>query len=250
MAHQTAPPPVQRAAVLVAVFLLHVCLLLLLLATGGVRLPATIMTGTLSVVSIAAEAPAATPPPPPALPSEIAETNRPLTDLVIADEFDPNATATPAGGCATLKLVSDALLADPDAMDAILRAPPEARSIADAIVVWNAGWSAAAGSVDSPLGAVRAVAEQSLRAVDEGCLDEPIAGPRLIAIPAGERTTFIVFGSGNWSWRELLEAEDNESTSALPGSKRSELSLVDHKLALMRQGGRGTRNEVMGAELI
>jgi len=214
MAHQTAPPPVQRAAVLAAVFSLHILLFLLALAIGSVRIPPPIKVGTMAVVSIAAEAPASTPPPPPALPSEIAETNRPLTDLVISDQFDPNATAAPAGGCATLELVSKELLADPDAVNAVLRAPPEVRSIADAIVVWNAGWSAAAESIDAPLGAVRAIAEQSLRSVNEDCLDEPIAGPRLIAIPAGEKTTFIVFGSGNWSWRELLKAENVEQATA------------------------------------
>lgn len=232
MAHQTAPPPVQRAAVLTAVCSLHIAILLLVLAISGQRAQPPIRAGTMSVISIDAETPASTPPPPPALPSEIAETNRPLTDLVISDQRDPNATAMPAGGCATLELVSKALLADPIAVDAVLRAPPEVRSIADAIVIWNAGWSEAAGAIDSPLGAVRAVAQQSLRSVNEACLDEAVAGPRLIPIPAGEKTTFIVFGSGNWTWRELLETDDGEQATALSGQERRQWLLADHSLEL------------------
>lgn len=201
----TPPPFTQRAVVLTTVLLTHILLIVLVLATGGGRKPPPAAAGTMSVFSIANESPASTPPPPPAMPSKIAEINLPLTELVVADQYDPNGTATPAGGCATLELISKAILAESDAVDAVLRAPPEVRSIADAIVVWNSGWGDAAASIDSPLGPVRAAAEQSLRSVDKDCLNEPIAGPRLIAIPAGEKTTFIVFGSGNWSWAELLK---------------------------------------------
>ena len=201
MAHQSAPPLAQRIAVLAAVFFLHFLLLLLVLATSGIRVPAPIKPGILSVVSIVEETAAQSPPPPPALPSKIAETNRPLTDFVRSDEIDPNATAQPAGGCAALELVSKALLADPIVVEAIVRAPPETRSIADAIIIWNGGWADFAGSIEAPLGAVRAAAELNLRSLDDECLDEPIAGPRLIPIPVGTRTIFIVFGSSDWRWR-------------------------------------------------
>lgn len=61
--------------------------------------------------------------------------------------------------------------------------------------------------------------EQTLSLVEDGCLDEPIAGPRLvpIAVPDGQGTMFLVFGSGNWTWRELVA--DPAAQEALPGQK-------------------------------
>ena len=73
-------------------------------------------------------------------------------------------------------------------------------------VMWNAGRSNAASTVDSPLGPARAIVELSLNSVEDGCLDEQIAGPRLIPVPVpdGQSTMFLVFGSGTWTWRELV----------------------------------------------
>lgn len=111
-----------------------------------------------------------------------------------------------ATSCVALDEVAIALLADPAALGSILHAPRETRSIADAIVIWNAQWSEAAIAADAPLEPVRASVQATLSSVDQSCLDEPIVGPRLVPIPAGDGTTFLVFGSGSWSWRQLLPA--------------------------------------------
>lgn len=80
----------------------------------------------------------------------------------------------------------------------------ETRSIAEAIIIWNAGWSAAAASMDSPLAPARSALEQTLIGISDGCLDEQVAGPRLVPIPAGSNgTMFLVIGSGLWRWRDL-----------------------------------------------
>lgn len=209
MAHQTAPPPLQRFVVLGAVLALHLVLIMLVLATSAGQVPAPLEPAMSAVISLAADQVA----PPPALPSKVAKTERPLAES-IAEIVDPASTAAAAGGCATLERVANALLADPPALDAVLNAPPETRSIADAIVIWNAGWSEAASTFDSSLGAVRAATERSLRALDDKCLDEPIAGPRIIPIPAGARTMLVVIGSGNWRWRDLI-AEQQSAAGAL-----------------------------------
>ncbi|MGI8931852.1 MAG: hypothetical protein ACR2FK_05680 [Sphingomicrobium sp.] len=140
-------------------------------------------------------------------------------------EIDSTATGT-TGGCNTLDLVSKALVADPAALTAVHNAPAETRSISEAVVLWNAGWSPAAFATEAPLGPARAVVEQSLSSVADGCLDEPIVGPRLVPIPAGEqRTIFLVFGSGVWSWRQLM-LEDHMLDQTNPDTKK-EFNLWD-----------------------
>lgn len=211
MAHPTAPPPVQRFVVLGAVLALHLGLIMLVLASSAGQVAAPLEPAMSAVMVLAADQ--VTQPAPPALPSRVAETRRPLTDST-RDIVDLTSSAAPTGRCATLEQVANGLLADPLALGAILRAPPETRSIADAIVIWNAGWSESASAVDSSLGAVRAATEQSLRALDDKCLDEPVAGPRFIPVTAGARTMLIVIGSGIWRWRDLI-AEGRSTAGAL-----------------------------------
>lgn len=208
MTIQNRPPQGQRLAVLTTVCGLHCLALLLVFVSKSDVVPPPMKLGALSVVSLNAESPSQTPPPPPALPSKLAEQRRPPTEISFSNQPDSTAVAAPLGGCATLEVVTNALMADGAAIDAIHNAPRETRSIADAVMMWNAGWSEAAQTIDAPLGQVRAIAEQSLHSVDEGCLEEVIAGPRLVPIPAGEGTMFIVFGSGNWRWRELMFGPD------------------------------------------
>jgi hypothetical protein len=189
---------------------LHLCFIILALAARSAMKPPAALPGALTVVSLA-DAASATPPPPLPLPSKIIEQG-PVSEFVVAAEEDSAAEAPGASGCTTLEAVSKALLADAAALNAVLAAPPDTRSIAEAIVVWNAGWSPATSSVAAPLGAVRASVTTSLASVEDNCLDEAIAGPRLIPIPAGQRTMFVVIGSGNWNWRQLLQP------AGLPGA--------------------------------
>lgn len=171
---------------------------------GRSSLPTAVTSaGAMAVISISADATAQSRPPP-SLPTKFADRSRPLSAPSAISDPDSRDTAGPAGGCATLDIVTKALVADPVAVMSVTNSPPETRSIAEAVVIWNAGWSNAAGTLDAPLGPVRTVVEQSLSTVDDSCLDAPIAGPRLIPIPDGDQTMFLAFGSGNWTWRELV----------------------------------------------
>lgn len=210
-----APPPLssQRIAVLATVVVLHGALLVAFLASGGATALPAVKPGVFSLTSISAVLPAQRPPPPPKLPSKVIDEIKRLTENAFVFEPESSALTAPSGQCATLDEIGKAIIADPLAVTAVLQSPPETRSIAEAIVMWNAGWSPAASSPESPLGAARTVVELSLNAVEDGCLDEQIAGPRLVAIPVpgGQRTMFLVFGSGTWTWRELL----NDSVEAV-----------------------------------
>jgi len=206
MIDQSAPPQSQRIGVLTSVVALHAALLVTFLASGGAASPPIVKSGVMSLIAIEADVPAQSPPPPPVLPSKLVEEIKKLSAQALTIEPDSTALAAPSGQCATLEVVMKAIVADPSAVAAVIHAPPESRSIAEAIVMWNAGWSSAANTPESPLSPARAVVEQSLDSVEDGCLDEAIAGPRLVPIPVddGKSTMFLVFGSGNWTWRELV----------------------------------------------
>lgn len=167
----------------------------------------------MSLISIAPEA-AQGKPPPPVLPSKVAGPKR----IVSRDDFSAELDPTPlgaAGGCATFDLVVKSLTAEPIVVAGVVSTPPERRSIAGAVVIWNAGWSDTASAPGEPLGPARVVIEQELRSVPDMCLDEPVAGPRLVPIPEGERTMFLAIGSGNWTWRQLLTDPDPAWQAAL-----------------------------------
>jgi hypothetical protein len=167
--------------------------------------PLAALPNVVSLTPDRSEPPSPTAPPPPVLPSKIGE----VIELEHVEEFststDKNALAAGAASCLTLELIRKAILDDPVAVTSVLNSPPHTRSIAEAVILWNAGWSESAASDTSPLGPTRAAVERSLGAVDGGCLDEPIAGPRLVPVPAGTGTMFVVFGSGNWTWRDVFE---------------------------------------------
>ena len=206
MARHSTLPRIQRFLVLVTVIVLH-ALLFALIITARSKLPsAPARPSAMLLVSIEAdktESPAK--PPPPQMPSPRSEKLRPAPEPFVA--FDPDSQSTSAatgGACAPLEVVATSLLADPTALEAVHNAPRETRSISDAIVMWNEGWSDAASLSEAPLGAVRAVVERSLSALPPECLEPVIAGPRLVPIADGEGTRFLVFGSGDWAWKQLL----------------------------------------------
>ncbi len=200
----TANSPGERLAALAFGLAVHAALILLLLAMRGSTPPEADPGGGLSVLSLEAAAPAQSKPPP-AMPSKLFDQEEPLVSPAVSEK-NSDAPAG-AGNCATLDKVVQSLLADRQADAAVLSLPPEARSIADAVVIWNAGWSEAANTPTAPLAAARASVEQSLSQVPDPCLDEPLAGPRLVPIPAGAGTMFLVFGSGEWTWRQLVEPQ-------------------------------------------
>ena len=206
MVHREAPPRRHRFAVLATVTVLHAAMLALFLTHRRAAQYPLARSTAIALIAVNAEQPAATKPPPPALPAKLADTFKPLVEFSLPAETESDAAAGATGVCSTQSAVLDALLIDPAARDAIREAPPEARSISDAIVIWNEAWNPIVVDIAAPLYRVRDIVERTLIRVTPACLDEPITGPRLLPIPdaSGMRTSFIVVGSGVWTWRALL----------------------------------------------
>ncbi len=206
MVHRAEQSRRQRIAVLLSVFALHAIFMALLLRHYEPEATPVERT-SIAMISIDAERPAAAKPPPPALPAKVAKTFKPIMEISIPAEVESDAVAGASSACSTAGAVLDGLLLDPTTLVTLKAAPPESRSIAGAVMMWNEGWIPAALTPDTPLWTVRANVEATLAKVPDACLDEEIVGPRLLPIPEpdGNSTLFVVVGSGRWRWRQMLD---------------------------------------------
>ena len=198
---RTIIPRSQRLAALAVAVVVHLLLFALFISIGSRPTVVVAPAGAMSLIALAPAHQQGQPPP--ALPSKIADPKR----IISQDSFSIEQAPSPPGagdGCTTFELVAKSLLAEPAAVAGVASTPLENRSIAGAVVIWNAGWSDTASAPAEPLGPARIVIEQNLRSIPDLCLDEPMAGPRLVPMPEGERTIFLAIGSGNWTWRQLI----------------------------------------------
>jgi hypothetical protein len=161
--------------------------------------------GALKVIALADSPPAPVPPSVPVLPSTIVQEMPADVELALSADVASVPATVAAAGCLALDQVKNSIEADPDAMTSALNAPPENRSIAEAVVIWNGDWIQAASTPDAPLSPAREAVERSVATMSEDCLNEPIIGPRLVPFPTATGTMFLVFGSGNWRWRDVAD---------------------------------------------
>lgn len=207
----SAPTGPERAVTLAGAVVFHLGLLAFFLSVSSAPAMPEARPGVMSLISIA-PLPAGSKPPPPALPSKVSDANRVVSKIAFSADIESDQIGATAG-CATIDHINKAIVADPAAVAAVLAAPPESRSIAEAVVLWNNGWISNASAADAPLGPARLAVEQSLSSLAAKCLDEPIVGPRLVPVPAWGGTMFLVIGSGTWSWRQLLDQPEAISAS-------------------------------------
>lgn len=164
--------------------------------------PPTVAQIVLRMVTAQPPLPQQLPPPPPAAdPVAIHIDAVPPTVTVAADPGPVE--LWPVGSCPMLDAIGRALAADPRALAAIAAAPPDVRSEAGAIALWNGAWAATAATASAPLAPVREMVERTLAAAPKECLDVAETGPRLVTVGDAARPTLIVLGSGVWRWRDL-----------------------------------------------
>lgn len=117
-----------------------------------------------------------------------------------------------AGGCALGQVVGDAILGDAAAMAELEALPLQARTQADAVMLWDGAWPdpqpssvAPSDGIGAP-GALRGAVVWAISNSPPECRDAIVVGPRFIALPGDLRTTMVVIGSGQWRWADLLDA--------------------------------------------
>lgn len=159
-----------------------------------------------AMIAIAVPAPVAAPPTPVApTPTPIviaAEVPEPMFEL--AAEVAAVIPVTGADGCGLTDAVAAALQADPAVGDAVRRIPHGARSVANAVLVWNGDWVDPA-SVGGPavLDTIRIAVQASVAAAPKACRTAAVIGPRLVLIADRSRPMVLALGSGVWAWGQL-----------------------------------------------
>jgi hypothetical protein len=145
--------------------------------------------------------------------SPIVVVRKPVAAASTTPAMNSAGLALGAGGCALDQTVGDAILADAAAMAELEALPRQARTEADAVMVWDGVWPepgspAVTPSVDfTRPGALRRAVEIAIASAPAECRDAPVAGPRFIALPGAFRTTTIVIGSGQWRWADVLKPD-------------------------------------------
>ncbi len=147
------------------------------------------------------------------VPPQLIEVTSPPVANILPDEpvqppvFDaiapPAATAAMAGDCAPEAALEAALSTDFNVQSALVNVPASNRSVADAVIIWNATWAELARSRDAPLAHVREVVTDTLRGLSGDCLATPVTGPRLLLIIVPRGTMVLAFGSGTWRWGDI-----------------------------------------------
>ncbi len=165
---------------------------------------------------------AETPPPPPTdIEPQYVDVAEPDADA--ADDRDPvndpvalsvSAAATNASGetCQMTAWLQQALQADPQVQAAMLRIPRPARSVANALMLWDGDWVEPPMQTSQSVAALRAALVAGIRAAPVACQFETIRGPELISLTEGPGATILAVGSGEWRWAQLLEAADPSIT--------------------------------------
>ena len=127
----------------------------------------------------------------------------------VADEAPPVApmvlAATSSGnGCSVTEEVQATLRASNDVHAALDRIPRAARSVANAVLLWNGRWIDAnevggPGAIDPIRAAVAAV----VHTASADCRTAQVTGPRFMIVPSPSGTRILTFGSGDWTWAEV-----------------------------------------------
>ena len=207
-----SPEPVgRRVTIFLGILAFHL-VAIVLLALSKNSVPPIKKHGGLTVMALSASPnPPAIPEPDPVIPIEIPDPVNPVEPKPIvptpaeAHAEQQSAKGDPDGEiCSPLDEVTTQLVSDPLVPLAIKRVAQSDRSISEAIVMWNAEWSVAAAADEAPLAEVRSRVVAILESLPADCLATPVTGPRLVAIPEQGFTTFLAFGSGEWTWQQLV----------------------------------------------
>lgn len=205
-----------RRLVLPALLLAHAGVLALAVTDGPTGF-APAAAAAIMVTAVPAPTLSAVPPQDPVLREVIAQVDLPIfeTAAPVARPV-PVAAASGAAGCAVADVVQAALRSSGPVRQALDRMPRDARSVADAVQLWNGHWVDAA-TIGGPaaLDPIRTAVDIAVRAAPETCREAGIAGPQLIFVAADGGTRVLAFGSGMWSWAQLMQPNTAKATGTL-----------------------------------
>lgn len=112
------------------------------------------------------------------------------------------ASAASGQACDLTQWLQTALQNNPQSQVALAQIPRPARSVANALMLWNGRW------VDMPVAAgglqtLRAAVLAGVASAPAACRSEVIRGPVLLTLADPAGSTILAIGSGEWRWDDL-----------------------------------------------
>jgi hypothetical protein len=130
----------------------------------------------------------------------------PATDVVAVSVADA-ASAASGKTCEIGAWLQAALQADPVVQAALARVPRSAKSVANAIMIWDVRWVRQPPSALDGVSAIRAALMIGVRSAPPACQSQMVRGPELMPLTDASGTTILAVGSGEWRWADLLRDE-------------------------------------------
>lgn len=112
--------------------------------------------------------------------------------------------ATQGSACDLTAPVQASLRGDPQVMNTIGLLPRDARSVANAVMVWNHDWVSPDQLDPIVLSSLRSTIVASVEAATPECREASQSGPRFLSL-GNDDATVVVLGSGQWRWQDLVE---------------------------------------------
>lgn len=143
-----------------------------------------------------------------------------------------SAPAVIGDACDLTGPVQSALQANPDVRLRLPMIPADQRSVANAIMVWNAGWLHTDDAIaKNAYAAIRDTVAGAVMAASDECRSQIQRGPRLVLVPGdalpgdalpGDRgeTTVLALGSGQWTWQQVADTAVTPPAHPMAGAAR------------------------------
>ncbi len=191
-----------------------------------------------------------TPPQPVVAPPPILPLPTPNTIVVaLLEQADASASG---GACDLTGPVQAALRTNDGVMRSLPHIPHNQRSVANAIMVWNARWvTPEPDPAPVAFEAIRDVVAGTVAAASEACRLQPQSGPRLIMLPGTTETIVLALGSGTWRWQDVLDTArpfDGPLQIAVAGTPPSIFSTLN-RATLRDDETNGSRQQPIAASI-
>lgn len=225
----------RRSAAVTLSLLAHVTALWAILPRAAEpRIEAGIMSASLvdgsDLASRSSAAPPAAVPDPAETKPEDLKVRPDIEPLPVADvptlldataepvEFDDAVSVQVAAAAAAAAISSDgdpcalgawlqtALQNNPSVQAALSEVPRSARSVANAVMLWNGHWAEPTASAAKGMAQIRALVVAGISAAPASCQTQQIKGPVLMTIGNEADVTILAVGSGQWRWQDLTVA--------------------------------------------
>ncbi|MDI1364462.1 MAG: hypothetical protein PSX79_06270, partial [bacterium] len=136
-------------------------------------------------------------------PVDVSQEPTPFTEDATAASVVEAASLAAGQECELGSWLQGALQDSQDVRSALGEIPRPARSVANALMLWNGAW-VETPNAERGLSVIRAAVMSGIRAAPAPCRDEIVHGPVLLTLLDPTGSTLLAVGSGEWRWDDLL----------------------------------------------